>query len=502
MVAYSEMNVCSQSFGCAELVVPCDLAGVARRVRRRTARGSRRGSCLSARAGFDEHVLVVVADLVTEVAEHRAVRLAEPHPQRFSVGVERLDEIDGDHAVGMTDRHRLALAVARQQIEGQSARRAPERFDRQADVAQLVRPAGATRRRWAPTSLWAMVSSASGSRRISESGRHRPAFVSLLLLGDQPIAAQRFDSGCSGSSAARRRSRRRRRPPASTSSAGEDPPRSGSCGSGPPRTARSCCTPDRRTRARHNMVSRCNCFWSDMRFRFAANLGRAPIRTCPRRASSRRKRLPEALARFPITRVVSSPQVRAVQTAQPVADAAGPDRRDRRTARRVRPRHGALHPDRADRRRVPEELERLASGHLPSGVDEDAFLARINAAVRDLVAAGDHEDTVAVFSHGGVINGLLHSILGTEKILCVNVDYAGVTRLLSSRDGQPVCGRRQRHRTRMGPAAAKPAMVDKSSDHLAGRARPRRPGPPPASPSASPAPVSCAPSSSPAAGPT
>jgi hypothetical protein len=28
-----------------------------------------------------------------------------------------------------------------------------------------------------------------------------------------------------------------------------------------------------------------------------------------------------------------------------------------------------------------------------------------------------------------------HTILGTEKILCVNVDYAGVTRLLSSRQG-------------------------------------------------------------------
>jgi len=34
-----------------------------------------------------------------------------------------------------------------------------------------------------------------------------------------------------------------------------------------------------------------------------------------------------------------------------------------------------------------------------------------------------------------VINGLLHTILGTEKILSFNVDYAGVTRLLSSREG-------------------------------------------------------------------
>ncbi len=59
----------------------------------------------------------------------------------------------------------------------------------------------------------------------------------------------------------------------------------------------------------------------------------------------------------------------------------------------------------------------------------------INEGIRDIADAGDHEDTVAVFSHGGVINGLLHGILRTEKVLCVNVDYAGITRLLSSRNG-------------------------------------------------------------------
>jgi broad specificity phosphatase PhoE len=83
----------------------------------------------------------------------------------------------------------------------------------------------------------------------------------------------------------------------------------------------------------------------------------------------------------------------------------------------------------------PEELARLAQGHLPSSVDEPAFLARINAGISELVATGEHEDTIAVFTHGGVINGLLHIVLRTEKILCFNVDYAGVSRLLSSREG-------------------------------------------------------------------
>jgi probable phosphoglycerate mutase len=146
-------------------------------------------------------------------------------------------------------------------------------------------------------------------------------------------------------------------------------------------------------------------------------------------------RLPDALARFPITRLVSSPQRRAVQTAEPVAAARGLtidiDERlaeyDRDLAHYI--------PIEQIAAEYPEELARLAGGHLPSTVDEEAFLARINEGIRDIAGAGDHEDTVAVFSHGGVINGLLHGILRTEKVLCVNVDYAGITRLLSSRTG-------------------------------------------------------------------
>jgi len=85
---------------------------------------------------------------------------------------------------------------------------------------------------------------------------------------------------------------------------------------------------------------------------------------------------------------------------------------------------------------MPEEWARLARGHLPSAVDEDAFRARVRAAVEDLVATADHADTVAVFTHGGVINALLHEILGTTRLLSFPVDYASVTRLLYSRSGE------------------------------------------------------------------
>jgi broad specificity phosphatase PhoE len=143
-------------------------------------------------------------------------------------------------------------------------------------------------------------------------------------------------------------------------------------------------------------------------------------------------RLHHALKRFPISRVVSSPQRRAVQTGRPVAAALGLDveidarlaEYDRDLAQYIPVEQLAVE--------NPDELKRLVAGHLPSGVDEGAFKARTMAAVDDLVATGEHEDTVAVFSHAGVINALLHQILGTERLLSFHVDYASITRLLSS----------------------------------------------------------------------
>src|SRR6201993_3789629 len=147
-------------------------------------------------------------------------------------------------------------------------------------------------------------------------------------------------------------------------------------------------------------------------------------------------RLPDALARFPISRVVSSPQRRATQTAEPVAAARG-------LSVEIEDRFAEYDRDlplyipiEQIREEMPDEWARLARGHLPSAVDEDAFRARVRAAVDDLVVAADPADTVAVFTHGGVINALLHEILGTTRLLSFPVDYASVTRLLYSRPGQ------------------------------------------------------------------
>ncbi|MET0475323.1 MAG: histidine phosphatase family protein [Mycobacterium sp.] len=147
------------------------------------------------------------------------------------------------------------------------------------------------------------------------------------------------------------------------------------------------------------------------------------------------KRLPDALARFPISRLVSSPQRRAMQTARPVADALGLTIDvDERLAEYD---YGLSHYTPIEEA-SQEDLQRLIDGHLPGDVDEDAFKARVTLGIDDVVAAAGHDETVAVFSHGGVINAMVHRAMETKRLLCVQVDYAGVTRFLKSRDGKLV----------------------------------------------------------------
>jgi probable phosphoglycerate mutase len=147
------------------------------------------------------------------------------------------------------------------------------------------------------------------------------------------------------------------------------------------------------------------------------------------------RRLPPALERFPISRLISSPQRRALQTAEPVA--AARDLRvdvDERLAEYDR---GMSHytPLEQVRAEGGPNWDRMVQGELPAGVDPTAFRDRVFAALGEIVATADHRDTVAVFSHGGVINVLLHDILGTAKPLSFPIDYASVTQLRHSRAG-------------------------------------------------------------------
>src|ERR1700757_206880 len=97
-------------------------------------------------------------------------------------------------------------------------------------------------------------------------------------------------------------------------------------------------------------------------------------------------RLPAPLRRHAIARLVSSPQLRAQQTAAPVSDALGlPVDVDDRLAEYDRDLAHYV-PIEEIRVEFPEEWERLAQGHLPSGVDEGVFLKRVFAAIEDVGA--------------------------------------------------------------------------------------------------------------------
>jgi probable phosphoglycerate mutase len=152
------------------------------------------------------------------------------------------------------------------------------------------------------------------------------------------------------------------------------------------------------------------------------------------------RRLPAALARFPITRLLSSPQRRAVQTGQPVSEAMKlPLQIDERLAEYDR---GMSHymPLEEVRAQRPDDWNRMAAGQLPESVDTDAFRARVLAGLRDVIAGVDHDNTVAVFTHGGVINVVLHDVLGTPNPLGFPIDYASVTLLRHSRKGRFTVG--------------------------------------------------------------
>jgi probable phosphoglycerate mutase len=147
------------------------------------------------------------------------------------------------------------------------------------------------------------------------------------------------------------------------------------------------------------------------------------------------RRVPDALARFTVSRVVSSSQQRAIRTAQPLAERLGLEiTTDDRLTEYDRD-FGGYVPIEAAKTEFRDAYDRIKAGHLPEQVDEQAFRRRVLAGVADIVSAAAHSDTVVLFAHGGVVNMLLQDILETPKVLGFPIDYCSVTRVLFSRSG-------------------------------------------------------------------
>ncbi|MFI9507652.1 histidine phosphatase family protein [Nocardia sp. NPDC052566] len=148
------------------------------------------------------------------------------------------------------------------------------------------------------------------------------------------------------------------------------------------------------------------------------------------------ERLPAALGHHRISRVVSSPQLRARATAAPVADKLGlgvdiVD--DLAEYDRDLPAYIPIEDAKVEFR---EAYERIKAGQLPELIDGRAFKGRVYDAISEIAAATESADTVVVFAHGGVINVLLQDVLKLERPLTFPIDYCSITRILYSRTGR------------------------------------------------------------------
>jgi len=145
------------------------------------------------------------------------------------------------------------------------------------------------------------------------------------------------------------------------------------------------------------------------------------------------ERLAGWLAAEHIDALYSSPLVRAVQTAAPVAGVTGlePTVVD-----------GLAEWDRDSNAYIPiEELQatndpiwqRLASGHHDDlaelGVDPVAFRQRVVSTI-DGLAADHRGERIAVVCHGGVINAYAATVLGLDRMLFFSPDYTSISRVL------------------------------------------------------------------------
>ncbi|OBH50431.1 histidine phosphatase family protein [Mycobacterium sp. E2479] len=138
------------------------------------------------------------------------------------------------------------------------------------------------------------------------------------------------------------------------------------------------------------------------------------------------RRLPDALSKFSLARIVSSPRLQALQTAAPVADQLG-------MTVEIDDRFAEHNCGMAEGTSV--EQASCTDRRLPGEVDVEGFVERVKRAIDDVIASGEHGQTVAVFTHSGVINAMVHAVMKTEELFSVQPDYAGVTRLLVSEDG-------------------------------------------------------------------
>jgi len=154
------------------------------------------------------------------------------------------------------------------------------------------------------------------------------------------------------------------------------------------------------------------------------------------RGREQAERLAAWLAFEPIDRVLSSPQRRAIETAEPIAAAHG---------LQVEVVQGLVEYDATSDSYIPmEELRANNDPHLHAmyegrweefgGESTESFRTRIAATLDDVIAENPGRRVVAV-CHGGVINVACAITLGLERHLWFEPHYTSLTRMVASRTG-------------------------------------------------------------------
>jgi broad specificity phosphatase PhoE len=146
--------------------------------------------------------------------------------------------------------------------------------------------------------------------------------------------------------------------------------------------------------------------------------------------------LADFLGAEPVHAIVSSPMIRAQQTARPLATALGLPVQIEPDLAEFDAGGCSYVPFHELREADPVQWAQMARGDVPDHVDLDAFRARVVVALERIAEEHPGRQSVAVFCHAGVINAALSAYLNIARALPFAVDYCSVSRLLATRDGR------------------------------------------------------------------
>ena len=147
------------------------------------------------------------------------------------------------------------------------------------------------------------------------------------------------------------------------------------------------------------------------------------------------RRMARWLEAQPIDALVASPLVRALETAQPLAEVKGLE---------ILIEPGVRELDADSDHYIPLEELKLQdyeawkgamAGELYAGVDTDAFRVEVVDAIERTIAANPGR-RVAVVCHGGVINAWASHVLGIEQLLFFDPYYTSINRFFAASSGE------------------------------------------------------------------